>query len=90
MSNPTDWSLDGDPPEAADMPSPTPEETEAIQEEVQKVRDAERKKIDDAVERGRSKASKASKASKDSPPDDPSSSATSRPTSGPVVSPGAA
>lgn len=56
MSKPAPWSLGGEPPEPQDMPTPTPEEAAAIREEVAKVERADRKKVEDAIERGRAKA----------------------------------
>lgn len=53
------WSLGGEPPEPQYMPTPTPEEAEAIRAEVQKVKDTERKKFTDAIARGQATAAKA-------------------------------
>ena len=63
MSANTKWSLGGPPPEPTYMPAPTPEEAAAIRDEVEKVREADRKKVEAAVARGQAKA-KADKADK--------------------------
>ena len=59
MSKPTQWSLGGEPPEPAYMPSPTEEEARAIRDEVDKLRETERKKVEAAIARGKAKADKA-------------------------------
>ena len=56
MSKPAPWSLGGEPPEPQDMPTPTPEEAAAIRDEVDKVREADRKKVEAAIARGKAKA----------------------------------
>lgn len=65
MSKPGPWTLGGDPPEPQNMPTPTPEEAAAIRDEVAKVERADRKKVEDAVERGRAKGQAVAKAKAD-------------------------
>jgi hypothetical protein len=47
------------------MPAPTPEEAAAIRDEVDKQRDAERRKLEQAIARGKAKAQADAKAKAD-------------------------
>ena len=65
MSSNTEWSLGGPPPEPQFMPAPTEEEARAIRDEVDKLRESERKKVEAAVARGKAKAKADEKAKAD-------------------------
>ena len=56
MSSNTKWSLGDTPPDPTYLEVPTPEEAAAIRDEVDKNRDAERKKLEAAIARGKAKA----------------------------------
>lgn len=56
------WSLGGEAPGPAYMPTPTPEQSAAIRDELDKAAEAERKSRADAIARGMAKGAKESAA----------------------------
>ena len=69
MSKSPAWSLGDTPPDPTYMPAPTEEEARAIRDEVDKLRETERKKVEAAVARGKAKADKADKADQGAQPE---------------------
>lgn len=55
MSKPGPWSLEGEAPEPAHMPTPTPEQAEAIRAEVAKLEATDAAKRAAAIARGMAK-----------------------------------